>query len=150
MGLTKAQIAAIQNNWARISNNLQDFGDTLFMRYLTIYPGDLAFFPKFEHEGVGDHLRHNADFQAQTLVVCQFLSKVIASLSDMDAAKAMLQERVRTHAPRGIAMAQFERLLDLLPRLVQDASAASGPTADAWRVAVASLMPAMRQEFAKV
>ena len=150
MVLTTAQRAAIQNNWATVKANMQEYGDALFMRYLLANPGDISFFTKFSSAGVGAQLRSNEAFQAQTLTVMNFLSQVVDSLADIDAAGKMLRERVRTHAPRGIGMSQFERLLDLLPRFLQETAGAHGPCADAWRVAIASLMPSMRDEFSRM
>ncbi|ELU01973.1 hypothetical protein CAPTEDRAFT_216611 [Capitella teleta] len=149
MGLTTAQRAAIQNNWATVNANMQEMGDALFMRYLLANPGDIQFFPKFASAGVGAQLRSNEAFQEQTLTVFQFLGQIVAKLADLDAAGKMLQERVHSHKPRGITMAQFERLLDLLPRFLQENAGAHGPCADAWRVAIANLMPYMRSEFKK-
>ena len=37
-----------------------------------------------------------------------FLAEVVDNLGDLNKAGAMLQERVKTHKPRGITMAQFE------------------------------------------
>ena len=44
----------------------------------------------------------------------------------------------------------LQRLLDLLPRFLQETASANGPCADAWRVAIATLMPAMRDEFTRM
>ncbi|ELU11893.1 hypothetical protein CAPTEDRAFT_18433 [Capitella teleta] len=148
MGLTPAQVASIQKNFATINSDLQGYGNKLFLRYLGANPGDMVFFPKFENVAYND-LVSNSAFNAQTLVVMEFLGKVVVNLGDLNKAGAMLQERVKTHKPRSISMAQFERLLDLLPRFLQEEGKASGAVADAWRVAVASLMPFMRAQFAK-
>jgi len=75
------------------------------------------------------------------------LGQIVGKLNDLDACGKMLKERVHSHKPRGITMAQFERLLDLLPRFLQETAGANGPCADAWRVAIANLMPFMRAEF---
>ena len=76
-------------------------------RYLEANPGDIQFFPKFEKVSLG-HLLYNADFQAQTLVVMEFLSQVVNKLGNITEAGNMLKDRVRTHKPRSISMAQFE------------------------------------------
>ena len=77
-------------------------------RYLLANPGDIGFFPKFSSAGVGAQLRSNEAFQTQTHTVMEFLTKVVENLGDLDAAGKMLRERVRSHHPRGITMAQFE------------------------------------------
>lgn len=147
MGLTTGQCASIQNNWVTVASNIQEYGNSLFIRYLTANPDDIEFFPDFFDEGVGSHLRFNEAFQDQTLKVMLFLSKVVACLSDIGVAACFLQDKVRTHHARGITMTQFERLLDLLPRFLQDTAGANGECADAWRVALATLLPFMREEF---
>lgn len=77
------------------------------IRYLGANPGDIHFFPKFEKVPYGK-LVYDGEFQKQTLTVMQFLSEVVAALGDLNRAGDMLRERVRTHKPRGISMAQFE------------------------------------------
>eukprot|EP00914_Ancora_sagittata_P000266 GHVO01000775.1.p1 GENE.GHVO01000775.1~~GHVO01000775.1.p1 ORF type:complete len:157 (-),score=17.00 GHVO01000775.1:87-557(-) len=151
MSLTIQQRAAIQNNWVTVASNIQEYGDSLFMRYLLAHPDDIDFFPEFAGDGflAIDQMASNEAFQNQTLTIMLFLSKVVACLTDIEVAGSLLQERVRTHHPRGITMVQFERLLDLLPCFLQDTAGANGDCADAWRMAISCLLPYMREEFAR-
>ena len=79
----------------------------VFCRYLEQNPGDMQFFPKFS-KVAHDKLVYDQHFNAQTLVVFEFLAKVVDNLGDVKAAGNLLRERVRTHKPREITMAQFE------------------------------------------
>ncbi|ELT87600.1 hypothetical protein CAPTEDRAFT_5226 [Capitella teleta] len=152
MGLTIGQRSIIQNNWVTVASNIQEYGDELFSRYLSANPGDIDFFPQFVGDGeifnFAD-LRSKPEFQDHTLTVMLFLSKIVACLTEIEVAGSLLQERVRTHFGRGISMAQFERMLDLMPRFLQETAGANGQCADAWRVAIATLLPFMRQEFSR-
>nr|QYC94950.1 globin [Capitella capitata] len=148
MVLSGAQAHAIQANWKKVEAHAQDLANDLFLRYLTANPGDQALFPKFSQVALGD-LRGNADFNAQTILIVHAISNIVSNMGDLQKAADLLRERVRTHYGRHITMAQFERLLDLLPRFLQETAGANGPCADAWRVAVANLMPYMRDEFTK-
>ena len=148
MVLTKAQVASIQKNWTSVETDLQGYGNKLFMRYLEANPGDMHYFPKFANTPFGK-LAYDAEFNKQTATVFEFLTQVVHHLGDIEKCNGMLRERVRTHKPREIHMAQFETLLDLMPRFLEEEAKATGATADAWRVCVATLMPAMRDEFKK-
>ncbi|ELT93423.1 hypothetical protein CAPTEDRAFT_21927 [Capitella teleta] len=148
MVLSGAQAAAIQGNWKNVEAHAQTYANDLFLTYLTANPGDQARFPKFAEVPLGD-LRSNADFNAQTIVIVKALSAIVATLGDVQKGAELLRQRVRTHYKRNITMAQFERLLDLLPMFLQEKAHASGDVADAWRIAIADLMPAMRDEFSR-
>ncbi|ELU04570.1 hypothetical protein CAPTEDRAFT_225826 [Capitella teleta] len=149
MVLSGAQAAAIQGNWKNIEAQAQEYANALFLKYLTANPGDQARFPKFAEVPLGD-LRSNADFNSQTIVIVKALSAIVANLGDVQKAAELLRQRVRTHYKRNITMAQFERLLDLLPMFVQENALAGGDVADAWRIAIADLMPAMRDEYSRL
>lgn len=148
MTLTKAQVAAIQKNWNTVETDLQGYGNKLFLRFLTANPGELHFFPKFGTQDV-NKLVFDGEFNKQTTVVFEFLTQVVKHMGDLKAASDLLRERVRSHKAREIGMAQFETLLDLMPRFLEEEAHASGAVADSWRVAIACLMPAMRDEFKK-
>ncbi|ELT93225.1 hypothetical protein CAPTEDRAFT_229341 [Capitella teleta] len=148
MVLSGAQAKAVQKNWANVKAHAQKYGNDLFVQYLTQNPGDIQIFAKFRDANLGD-LRSNAEFNKQTKTVIDALSKIVDNLGDLNAGCSFLRERVRTHHPRGISMAQFERLLDLMPMFLQEQAGADGVVADAWRILVADLMPEMRDEFTK-
>lgn len=76
-------------------------------RYITQNPGDQNIFVKFRDCPLGD-LRSNAEFNKQSKMVIDALSKIVGSLDDLQLSCDFLRERVRTHAPRHITMAQFE------------------------------------------
>ena len=149
MVLTASQAKAIQGNWTKIAANAQDMGNELFIRYLNQNSGDQDVFLKFDDVPL-DQLKGNAAFNAQTKLVIDALGRIVGSLDNIQSAASSLRERVRTHQPRGIHIAQFERLLDLMPMFVQEKADASGAIADAWRILIADLMPAMRDEYARL
>ena len=76
-------------------------------RYLTQNPGEQVHFAKFSDVHLGE-LRDNADFNAQTKTVVDALGHLVDSLDNLSQAEKYLRERVRTHFPRGIFIAQFE------------------------------------------
>ena len=146
--LTPAEITALQQNFAGVKKDIQRLGNNLFARYLYGNPADMKFFPKFADVPIVE-LASNPEFNAQTLTVLEFLAQVVDNIGDGAKAKNLLRERAKTHKPRGIRIAQFERLLDLVPRFLEEEAGASGEVADAWRVLIASLMPALRDQYAK-
>jgi hemoglobin-like flavoprotein len=148
MVLSGSQAHAIQGNWKKVRAHEQDLANDLFLRYLSANPGDQALFPKFANVALGD-LRGNAAFNEQTKTVFDALGNIVDHLGNIQEAAVFLRERVRTHYKRHISMAQFERLLDLLPMFLQEKAHASGEVADAWRIAISDLMPAMRDEFSR-
>ena len=148
MVLSAAQSKAIQKNWGTVKAKAQQYGNDLFIQYLSQNPGDIACFAKFRDANIGE-LRGNAEFNKQTKTVVDALTMIVENLGDLNAGCSFLRERVRTHHPRGISMAQFERLLDLMPMFLQEKAGADGQVADAWRILVADLMPEMRDEFTK-
>lgn len=148
MPVSGSQVKAIQANWKNVKSNAQAAGNGLFMRYLTQNPGDEDHFAKF-HDVPLDQLESNAAFNAQTKLVIDALGQIVDSLDNLQSAANFLRERVRTHFPRGIHIAQFERLLDLMPRFLEDTAGADGTVADAWRILIADLMPPMRDEFSR-
>eukprot|EP01069_Polyplicarium_translucidae_P006019 Polyplicarium_translucidae@DN2893_c0_g1_i1.p2 len=148
MVLTAAQAKAIQGNWKAVRARAQDYGNDLFLRYLAANPGDQDHFPKFAEVAYGD-LRGNADFNAQTKVIVDALGNIVDHLDNIQQAANFLRAKARTHYKRDVTMPQFERLLDLLPMFLQEKAHADGTVADAWRIAISDLMPAMRDEFAR-
>ncbi|ELU12835.1 hypothetical protein CAPTEDRAFT_219237 [Capitella teleta] len=148
MVLSSAQAKAIQANWKTVRARIQDYGNDLFVRYFIQNPGDVEYFGKFCDIPLTE-VRSNPEFQKQTKTVLEAVGKIVDNLDELQTAANYLRERVRTHHPRRISMAQFERLLDLMPMFLQEVAGADGATADAWRILVADLMPPMRDEFAR-
>ena len=148
MVVTESQVKAIQENWKTIRGRLQDYGNDLFMRYLVQNDGEQDHFSKFSSCPLSQ-LRTNAAFNAQTKLVMQALGSIVDHLDDIQRAAEFLRQRVRTHNRRHIYIAQFERLLDLMPMFLQETASADGYVADAWRILIADLMPAMRDEYAR-
>ena len=148
MVLTGSQAKAIQNNWKQVRSRAQDFGNDLFIRYLAANPGDQDHFPKFCEVPMGD-LRGDKEFNHQTKLVIDALGNIVDHLDEIQKAANFLRAKARTHYKRDVTMPQFERLLDMLPMFLQEKAHADGAVADAWRIAIADLMPAMRDEFAR-
>eukprot|EP01069_Polyplicarium_translucidae_P005621 Polyplicarium_translucidae@DN2819_c0_g1_i1.p2 len=148
MVLSGAQAKLIQANWKAVRGDAQAAGNALFLKYLTQNPGDEDHFAKF-HDVPLDQLEGNAAFNAQTKIVIDAIGQIVDSLDTVQKAAQFLRERVRTHYPRGIHIAQFERLLDLMPTFLEENAKADGNTADAWRILISDLMPAMRDEYAR-
>ena len=148
MVLSGSQAKAIQGNWKNVRAKAQDMGNELFHRYLAANMGDIVVFPKL-HDVALAVLKGNDAYNLQTKLVIDALGSIVDSLDCVQTAAKFLRERVRTHAPRHIHIAQFERLLDLMPMFVQECAGADGAVADAWRILISDLVPAMRDEFAR-
>nr|AAA74446.1 F-I hemoglobin [Urechis caupo] len=162
MGLTAAQIKAIQDHWfLNIKGCLQAAADSIFFKYLTAYPGDLAFFHKFSSVPLYG-LRWNPAYKAQTLTVINYLDKVVdalggnagalmkAKVPSHDAialggnAGALMKAKVPSHDAMGITPKHFGQLLKLVGGVFQEEFSADPTTVAAWGDAAGVLVAAMK------
>nr|AIK19250.1 F-I hemoglobin [Urechis unicinctus] len=142
MGLTGAQIDAIKGHWfTNIKGHLQAAGDSIFIKYLITYPGDIAFFDKFSTVPIYA-LRSNAAYKAQTLTVISYLDKVIQGLGSD--AGALMKAKVPSHEAMGITTKHFGQLLKLVGVVFQEQFGACPETVAAWGVAAGVLVAAMK------
>ena len=116
---------------------MQAVGNALFVKYFTKNPGDQAHFKKFAGVGVGD-LPGNAAFNAQTLVVLEFLDKLVAGLGS-NAGDLMAAQKA-PHTARGVGMPEFKRMFDFIPGFMAE----NGGDADAWKAACGALEAALK------
>ena len=77
----------------------------VWCRYFTANPRDQGFFKAFSDVGVGD-LSGNGAFNAQTLVVMQYLDKVVAGLGSN--AGQLMKDKVPSHNARGVDVSYFK------------------------------------------
>nr|1ITH_A Chain A, Hemoglobin (cyano Met) [Urechis caupo]1ITH_B Chain B, Hemoglobin (cyano Met) [Urechis caupo] len=141
-GLTAAQIKAIQDHWfLNIKGCLQAAADSIFFKYLTAYPGDLAFFHKFSSVPLYG-LRSNPAYKAQTLTVINYLDKVVDALGGN--AGALMKAKVPSHDAMGITPKHFGQLLKLVGGVFQEEFSADPTTVAAWGDAAGVLVAAMK------
>lgn len=133
-----AQVSAIQGHWnSKVKPNMQAVANALFVKYFTANPGDQAHFKKFAGVGIGD-LPGNADFNAQTLAVFQFLDKLVGALGSN--ATDLMAAQKAPHTARGVGAAEFGRMFDFIPGFIGE----NGGDAGAWKAACAALMASVK------